>query len=62
MRLAREAIALCDEAGLLVAAAYLQHGHDLIPGVAQRVRQDRLPWGLDEPLIAHADDDAARDN
>lgn len=58
LRLAAEAIKICDEAGFDIAATYLQHGHDLIAGAEQRVRQDRWSWGLDEPEVPHADDAA----
>lgn len=59
LRLAAEAIEICDEAGLDIAATYLQHGHDLIAQAPRRVRQDRWIWGLDESQIPHADDPAA---
>ncbi len=60
LRLAAEAIELCDEAGFSVAATYLQHGHDLIAEAAPRVRQIRWAWGSDEPQVPHADDTAPR--
>lgn len=59
LRLAAEAIEICDEAGLDIAATYLQHGHDLIAQTPGRVRQDRWIWGSDEPQVPHADDSAA---
>lgn len=47
-RLAAEALELCDRLGLDDAACHLQMGIDRLPGSAGAVREERLPWGLDE--------------
>jgi len=60
LRLAAEAIEICDAAGFSVAATYLQHGHDLIAAGPPRVRQNRWAWNSDEPQVPHADDGTPR--